>query len=196
KCHERGWVYRGHDVMPWCPRCGTGLSQHEIETEGYQEVTHTSPYVRFPLLDHPNESLLVWTTTPWTLTSNVAAAVHPDLTYARARKGDETVILAEGLVHKVLGADWNVVQHLRGEELIGWRYSGPFDDLPAQQGVAHRVIPWTDVSQEEGTGIVHIAPGCGEEDFLLGKEFDLPAIAPLDEGGIYVDDFGWLTGRS
>ncbi|MDQ3809666.1 MAG: class I tRNA ligase family protein, partial [Chloroflexota bacterium] len=194
-CHQRGWLYRGHDVMPWCPRCGTGLSQHEIETEGYQEVTHPSLFVRFPLLDHPGESLLVWTTTPWTLTSNVAAAVHPEVTYARARKGDQTLILAESLVRRLLGPEWQVVQHLRGQELIGLLYAGPFDDLPAQHGVEHRVIPWTEVSQEEGTGIVHIAPGCGEEDFQLGREFGLPAIAPLEDNGYYVDGFAWLSGR-
>ena len=111
--------------MPWCPRCGTGISHMEIETEGYAEVTHTSLYVRLPLIDRPNESLLVWTTTPWTLTANVAAAVHPDLTYARARKGDETLILAEPLVKKVLGDGWEVVQHLRGAEMLDWRYTRP-----------------------------------------------------------------------
>ncbi|MBV9172953.1 MAG: isoleucine--tRNA ligase [Chloroflexi bacterium] len=195
-CQERGWLYRGHDVMPWCPRCGTGISNMEIETEGYAEVTHLSLYVKLPLLDRPGESLLVWTTTPWTLSANVAAAVHPELTYARAKKGDQTVILAEPLVNGVLGPGWDVVQHLRGEELVGWRYAGPFDELPAQKGVEHRVIPWDEVSQDEGMGIVHIAPGCGEEDFQLGKEFGLPAIAPLDESGIYVDGFGWLTGKS
>jgi len=195
-CHERGWLYRGHDVMPWCPRCGTGLSHMEIETEGYTEVTHTSPFVRFPLLDHPGESLLIWTTTPWTLAANVAAAVHPDLVYARARKGDEVLILAEPLVKTVLGEGWEDVQHLRGSELVGWRYTGPFDELPAAQGIEHRVLPWTEVSPEEGTGIVHIAPGCGEDDFLLGKEFGLPTLAPLDENGVYLAGFDWLTGRS
>jgi len=194
-CHERGWLYRGHDVMPWCPRCGTGLSHMEIETEGYTEVTHVSPYVRFPLVDRPHESLLIWTTTPWTLPSNVAAAVHPDLMYARARKGDEVLILAEPLVKDVLGDGSEIVQLFRGSELVGWRYTGPFDELPAVQGVEHRVIPWTEVSPEEGTGIVHIAPGCGEEDFLLGKEFRLAPIAPLDENGVFVDGFAWLTGR-
>jgi isoleucyl-tRNA synthetase len=168
----------------------------EIETEGYAEVTHTSLYVRFPLLDRPNESLLIWTTTPWTLTSNMAAAVHPDLTYARAKKGDEVVILAEPLVKAVLGEGWEVIQHLRGAEMLEWRYRGPFDELPAVRGIEHRVIPWTEVSQEEGTGIVHIAPGCGEEDYRLGQEFKLPAIAPLDESGIYIDGFDWLTGKS
>ena len=86
-CHERGWLYEGTDVMPWCPRCATGLSEHEIVTEGYKEVVHSSVFVRFPLEGREGESLLVWTTTPWTLTSNVAAAVHPELTYARVRAG-------------------------------------------------------------------------------------------------------------
>jgi isoleucyl-tRNA synthetase len=96
-CHERGWVYRGHDVMPWCPRCSVGISQMEIDTEGYQDTTHTSLYVKFPLVDE-NAALLVWTTTPWTLTSNVAAAVHPELTYAYAVMDGETVVLADPLV--------------------------------------------------------------------------------------------------
>ncbi|HEY3061891.1 MAG TPA: isoleucine--tRNA ligase [Chloroflexota bacterium] len=194
-CHDRGWIYRGHDVMPWCPRCSVGISQMEIDTEGYQDTIHTSVYVKFPLLDAKNESLLVWTTTPWTLTSNVAAAVHPELTYARVTKEGETLILAEPLAHK-LGDGWQVLQHVRGAELLDRPYRGPFDELPAQQGVAHRVIPWDDVSQDEGTGIVHIAPGCGEEDFQLGKEFKLAVIAPLDELGVYVEGFDWLTGQS
>ncbi len=193
-CHERGWVYRGHDVMPWCPRCSVGISQMEIDTEGYQDTTHTSVFVKFPLLDAQRESLLVWTTTPWTLTSNVAAAVHPELTYAFAQKDGETVILAEPQL-KVLGPGWEVSQLRRGHELIGRRYQGPFDELPAQRGVEHKVIPWDEVSQEEGTGIVHIAPGCGEEDFLLGKEFGLAVIAPLDDLGVYVDGFDWLSGQ-
>ncbi len=193
-CHERGWVYRGHDVMPWCPRCSVGISQMEIDTEGYQDTTHTSVYVKLPLVDGDHESLLVWTTTPWTLTSNVAAAVHPELTYAFARKEGETVILAEPKV-SVLGPGWEVVQLRRGHELLGRRYRGPFDELPAQRAVEHKVIPWDEVSQEEGTGIVHIAPGCGEEDFLLGKEFGLAVVAPLDDLGVYVDGFDWLTGQ-
>jgi isoleucyl-tRNA synthetase len=194
-CHERGWVYRGHDVMTWCPRCGTGISHMEIETEGYRDVTHTSLYVRLPLVERPNESLLVWTTTPWTLTSNVAAAVHPDLTYARAVKEGQSVWLAEPLVKRVLGDSWQVEQHLRGADLLNWPYRGPFDELPATQGVEHRVIPWTEVSQEEGTGIVHIAPGCGEEDFLLGQEYKLKVIAPIDDSGRYVEGFDWLVGK-
>jgi isoleucyl-tRNA synthetase len=97
KCWENGWLYRGADVMPWCPRCATGISQHEIVTDGYAELTHRSVTLRFPLNGRPGEALLVWTTTPWTLTSNVAAAVGPDLTYARVtRQGEEVFYLSKG----------------------------------------------------------------------------------------------------
>ena len=192
KCHERGWLYKGHDAMPWCPRCGTGLSEHEIVTEGYREVTHPSVFVRFPLLERPGESLLVWTTTPWTLTANVAAAVHPGLTYVRVRQGEDIFYLAKAALGAVQG-DHEVLGDVAGKDLLGLTYRGPFDELPAQQGVDHRVIPWDEVSETEGTGIVHIAPGCGKEDFQLGKEFDLAVIAPIDEFGIYLEGFGWLT---
>jgi isoleucyl-tRNA synthetase len=196
-CNERGWVYKGTDVMPWCWRCGTGLSQHEIVTEGYQEVTHPSVTLRFPLKDRHGESLLIWTTTPWTLTSNVAAAVGPDLTYVRVKQGDEYFYLSRGTLHMLKGK-YEVVEELTGTDLEGWPYDGPFDELPAQiekgSPQAHRVILWDEVGEEEGTGIVHIAPGCGAEDFALGKEYDLPVIAPLNESGHFVDDFDWLTG--
>jgi isoleucyl-tRNA synthetase len=198
-CYERGWLYKGHDVMPWCARCGTGLSQHEIVTEGYQELTHPSITLRFPLRDRPGEHLLVWTTTPWTLTSNVAAAVGPELDYVRARQGDEVFYLSRGTLHMLQGP-YTVEGELKGHAMEGWRYEGPFDELPAQitQGApeAHRVILWDEVGEEEGTGIVHIAPGCGAEDFALGKEHGLPVVAPLDEAGVFVDGFAWLTGMS
>ena len=197
RCHERGWVYRGRDVMPWCTRCATGISQHEIVTEGYIERTDPGLTVRFPLRGRPGESLLVWTTTPWTLTSNVAAAVGPDLIYVRVRQGDEVLYLSRGCLHMLVGA-FQVLGELRGADMEGWTYDGPFDDLPAQQSsgsaAGHRVVLWKDIGEEEGTGIVHIAPGCGAEDFALSKETGLAVIAPLDEYGVYVDGFGWLTG--
>ncbi|HEY8599880.1 MAG TPA: isoleucine--tRNA ligase [Thermomicrobiales bacterium] len=197
ECHERGWIYKGHDVMPWCPRCGTGLSEHEIVTEGYLDRTHTSVYVRFPLTSpgHEGEALLAWTTTPWTLTSNVAAAVHPDLTYLKVRQGDGVYYLAQGAAATALRGPYETLAEVRGKDLLDLTYSGPFDELPAEEGVIHRVIAWTDVSAEEGTGIVHIAPGCGKEDFGLSKEYGLPVIAPLDESGYYVKGFDWLTGK-
>jgi isoleucyl-tRNA synthetase len=194
KCHDNGWIYKGHDVMPWCYRCGTSLSEHEIATEGYQELTHPSLILRFPLLDREKESLLVWTTTPWTLTSNVAAAVNPEVEYAQVEQSGETFYLAKATLHQLQG-DYRVVRELLGKELVGLCYHGPFDELQPQQGVVHTVIPWEEVGEEEGTGIVHIAPGCGKEDFELSKEYDLPAIAPLDEFGLFMQGFDWLTGR-
>ena len=196
RCHERGWIYEGRDVMPWCPRCGTGLSQHEIVTEGYQEVEHPGLYVRFPLRDRSGESLLVWTTTPWTLTSNTAAAVHPERKYVKVRHGGETLYVAKALVSALRG-EREVLEELEGKELVGLRYDGPFDELPAQQGVEHRVVAWEEVSENEGTGIVHIAPGAGAEDFALSRKLGgLGVIAPLDEFGDFVEGFDWLTGRN
>ena len=197
RCWERGWLYKGRDVMPWCPRCATGISQHEIVTDGYRDMTHSAVTLRFPLRGRPGESLLVWTTTPWTLTSNVAVAVGPELAYVKVRQGDEVHYLSKGTV-SMLDGKYEVLEEMKGEALEGWTYDGPFDDLEAQQAAggpkAHRVILWDEVGEAEGTGIVHIAPGCGAEDFELGKEHDLPAIAPLDEEGIFVEHFGSFTG--
>ncbi|OGO30744.1 MAG: hypothetical protein A2136_08190 [Chloroflexi bacterium RBG_16_54_11] len=213
KCWQKGWLYKGDDVMPWCPRCATGISQHEIATEGYQELTHRSVVLRFPLLSRGKESLLVWTTTPWTLTSNVAAAVGADLTYVKVKQGDEVLYLSEETISMLRGP-FEVLAVLKGTQMEGWAYAGPFDDLePAQRPggytylaqlirdlkenaiQAHRVILWEEVGEQEGTGIVHIAPGCGAEDFQLGKEYHMPLIAPLNEEGEFLEGFGWLSGK-
>lgn len=194
ECWRRGLLYKGHDVMPWCPRCSTGISEHEIVTEGYQEVTHLSLWVRLPVTGRPGEYLLVWTTTPWTLTSNVAIAVHPDLTYVKVQQGRDVYYLVRDRLDALRGA-YRILEEVPGSALVGWTYEGPFDDLPAQHGVVHRVVPWKEVSPEEGTGLVHIAPGCGAEDFALGKEHGLPVLAPLDEFGVFLEPFGWLAGR-
>ncbi len=202
RCQEKGLLYKGHDVMTWCPRCATGISNMETLTEDYRELTHLSLYVRFPLVDRPNEYLLAWTTTPWTLAANVAAAVHPDLSYIKVEQDGEFYYLAEKLlpVLKQLKGrdkgDYHVVETLKGHDLVGLKYRGPFDELPAAQGVEHTVVPWKDVSAEDGTGIVHIAPGCGREDFGLGKEHNLAVIAPVDDFGIYTEGYDWLTGQS
>ena len=204
ECHRRGWIYKGHDSMPWCPRCGTGLSQMEMN-EGYSEREDPGLTVRFPLLERPGESLLVWTTTPWTLAANVAAAVGPDLHYVKVRQGDELFWLSRGTLTAVLRGPFDVVEEALGTDLVGWRYGGPFDELPAvgaafaaddgRAAYTHRVVPWDEVGEEEGTGIVHIAPGCGAEDFQFGAAIGLPVIGPIDEDGRYLDGFGWLTGR-
>ncbi|CAA9573967.1 MAG: Isoleucyl-tRNA synthetase [uncultured Thermomicrobiales bacterium] len=193
-CHERGWIYKGHDVMPWCPRCGTGLSEHEIVTEGYQERTHLSVYARFPLLDEADADLLIWTTTPWTLPANVAAAVHPELTYLRVEQGGRAVYVAKEAAKTAIRGDHVVTAEVSGAELVGRPYRGPYDELPAADGIAHRVIAWDEVDAAEGTGVVHIAPGCGKEDFALSKANDLAVVAPIDEFGIYGAGFGPLSG--
>lgn len=199
RCWENGWLYKGTDVMPWCARCGTGISQHEIVTDGYQELTHASVYLRFPIRGRDKEALLVWTTTPWTLASNVAAAVHPDLTYAKVKQDDWTYYLAKNTVASAIQGSHEVLEEVSGQSLIGLSYEGPYDDLPAVQkkGIpgAHVVIQWDEVSEEEGTGIVHIAPGAGAEDYVLGKELGLPVLASLTEEGFFVDGFDWLAGQ-
>ncbi len=207
ECHRRGWLYKGHDTMPWCARCGTGLSQTEMN-EGYQDREDPGLTVRFPLLDRPGEALLVWTTTPWTLTSNVAAAVGASIRYVRVRQDGETFWLGKGTLKTALAGPFEVLEEVDGATLVGWRYAGPFDDLPAVRDAfaagaddgsgapyEHRVVAWNEVGEDEGTGIVHVAPGCGAEDFQLGKSLGLPVVAPLDESGIFIDGFGSLSGR-
>ncbi|MBI5031982.1 MAG: isoleucine--tRNA ligase [Chloroflexi bacterium] len=216
KCADNGWLYKGTDVMPWCARCGTGVSEHEISTEDYPDLTHPSITARFPLRGRTNEYLLVWTTTPWTLTSNVAVAVGPELTYLKIRQNGSIYYLTKGTTKMLTGAH-EILGELKGTEMEGWTYDGPFDELPAQQTVggyapaelrnhignaptnsaqAHRVILWKDVGDAEGTGLVHIAPGCGAEDFHLGKEFNLPVVAPIDENGVFIENFGEFSGMS
>jgi isoleucyl-tRNA synthetase len=207
ECHRRGWIYKGHDTMPWCARCGTGLSQTEVN-EGYQDRDDPGLTVRFPLLDRPGESLLVWTTTPWTLTSNVAAAVGAEMRYVRVRQEDQVFWLGKGTLKSTLSGPMEILEERPGSDLVGWRYAGPFDDLPAVEAAfaggtrdepgtpyVHRVVAWNEVGEEEGTGIVHIAPGCGAEDYALGKALGLPVLAPLDEAGIFLEGFGSLAGR-
>jgi isoleucyl-tRNA synthetase len=186
---ERGWLYLGHRSTEWCPRCGTSLSQHELTQAGvYQERADPSLFVRFPLLDREHEFLVVWTTTPWTLPANVAAAVDPDAQYGRRENGEWVAVARY--------PDETFEEVLRGEQLVGWRYRGPFDHLPAAAGVEHRVVAWDEVSLEEGTGIVHIAPGAGQEDFELGQREGLPILSPVDEAGRFYDSYGWLHGTS
>ncbi len=187
--HGRGWLYMGHRSTEWCPRCGTSLSQHELSQSGvYQDRADPSLYVRLPLVDRDGEFVVVWTTTPWTLPANVAAAVHPDEDYGRRENGEWVAV--ELFPHDTF------VERLIGSELVGWRYRGPFDDLQAASAVEHRVIPWEDVTMDQGTGIVHIAPGCGGEDFELSKLHQLAVLTPVDESGRFYDDYGWLHGLS
>lgn len=191
-CHNRGWLVRAARPMPWCPRCGTSLSQHEL-LEAYAEVTHQAVTVKLPLTDRPGHSLLVWTTTPWTLPANVALAVHPDLTYACVTLGEETLVLAQGCQGVLAGHP--VACRVQGRDLVGLRYRMPFRALPAQEGVEHRVVAWDAVADDEGTGVVHIAPGCGLEDFEVARAQGLPVVPATGEDGRYLEGFGEFSGR-
>ena len=181
--HRRGWLYQGHRSTVWCPRCGTSISQHEVFSGEYRELEHPSLLVRLPLKHRDGEALVVWTTTPWTLPANVAAAVKPEAEYILREDGT--------WVARATDPEATVVRVARGHELVGLEYEGPFDHLPAQDGVVHRVIPWDDVSLVEGTGIVHIAPGAGAEDFELSRIHGLSVLAPLDEAGRMLPGFGF-----
>ncbi len=189
---DRGWLYRGHRATEWCPRCGTSISAHEL-AGSYSDREDPSLHVRLPLLnrdgeDHDGEALVIWTTTPWTLPANVAAAVRPDAQYGRLENGDWVAVERGG------GRTFDKV--VDGAEMVGWRYRGPFDTLTPGAEIEHKVIPWDEVSLNEGTGIVHIAPGCGAEDFELGKLHGLEILTPVDESGRFYPEFGWLAGLS
>jgi len=193
ECHRRGWLYAGHRVMPWCVRCGTSISQHEM-LESYADVTHRSVVVALPILGQERTALLAWTTTPWTLPANVAVAVHPDASYERVA-ADEGSYYVSAAARPGLPGLTDVRQHVKGAALVGLRYATPFGELAAQRAVEHRVVGWDEVVAGEGTGIVHIAPGCGQDDFELGQRHGLPVVAAIDEEGRYGAGFGELQGR-
>ncbi len=202
KCHQRGFIYKGLDAMPWCPRCETGISEQE-RREGYKNIDDIAVYVQLPILGRENEYLMVWTTTPWTLAANVACAVHPKMTYAKVRQKGKVYYLSHSLVDVMREkGKYSIESTLSGQDMVGWQYQGPFDELEivknifAEKNYVHRVIPWEEVSESEGVGIVHIAPGCGKEDFDLGKELGLPILMPLDEAGNYLEGYGFLTGKN
>lgn len=202
--HEKGWLYKGRDSVPWCPRCGTAISQHEILTEEYKEITHTSVYFRLPVKGKDNTYLLVWTTTPWTIPANVAVAVDPSLQYVEVKMDDRVYIVAKetaGRLARDIGKV-RVIREYKGVDLVGWKYQGSFDELPAVKealaGYNHRVVASDPVIlpifADEGTGLVHIAPGAGGEDHALGKKEDLPIIGPIDESAVFIEGFGALEG--
>src|SRR3954471_13411286 len=170
KLWDDGRLYEGHKVVPYCPRCGTALSSHEVAL-GYQDVEDPSIYVRFPLLaedgSEAGESLLVWTTTPWTLPGNVAVAVSPEVSYVKARCGDEVLILAEPLLERVLGEDVEVLERLPGSALVGRQYKGPVFELEEEPATASRALGAAFSPPEDGTGLVHTAPAFGEDDYAV-----------------------------
>ncbi|MEK7550919.1 MAG: isoleucine--tRNA ligase [Patescibacteria group bacterium] len=205
KCHELGWVYKGADSVPWCPRCETAISQHEILTENYKEVSHQSVYLAFPLIGQADEYLLVWTTTPWTIPANIAVAVDENLEYSQVEVGGVKYWLASETKDRVLkGEDYKVLKTTKGSKLVGLKYRGAFDDLPAVKKVAnekfHNVVATDNlimpITTTEGTGLIHTAVSAGTEDFKLGKKLDLPMIPVINDDASYMEGFDFLSGQN
>jgi isoleucyl-tRNA synthetase len=191
---NKGLLYEGYKVVPYCPRCGTALSSHEVAL-GYEDVEDPSVYVRFPVKGEEGASFLAWTTTPWTLCSNAALAVHPDVTYVRARVGDEVLILAEARVGPVLGEEAEIVERMKGSALAGTAYDPPFHYITDFGPRGHTVLEADFVSTEDGTGIVHTSIAFGEDDFRLGEHYGIPVINPVKEDGTFDDRITDFAGR-
>lgn len=219
--YEKGWLYKGRDSVPWCPRCGTAISQHEILTEEYKEIEHKALFVKYPVVGE-EFNLLIWTTTPWTLPGNVAVAVNPELGYEIWEwkgerfliEGEESWARLENILRERYGnlqdfKGWDKRRHLKGSELLTLTYKGPFDNLErvrlAKESAPEkfhavvngkRTLGESIVTKEEGTGLVHIAPGAGEEDFDISQKNGLPVIELIDEEANYLDGFGEFSGKN
>jgi isoleucyl-tRNA synthetase len=200
---REGLLVRDYRISPYCPRCETALSDHEMgQPDVYRTVTDPAVTVRFPLLTVPagtspllaGADLLVWTTTPWTLVSNTAVAVHPDETYVVARRagGQDTVVVAEQLMPRVLGDGWHIAARVRGADLVGATYRPPFTlvDIPG----AHRVLPGTFVTTEDGTGLVHMSPAFGADDMEASRAHGLPVVNPVRPDGRFEESVPLVGG--
>jgi isoleucyl-tRNA synthetase len=192
----KGLLVQDHRVAPWCPRCGTGLSDHEL-AQGYETVVDPSVFVRFPLSSGPlagEAALLVWTTTPWTLVSNTAVAAHPDVTYVVATDGAERLVVAEPLLERALGEGWRATgQTFTGREMERWGYRRPFD-LVEIEG-AHFVLNAEYVTTEDGTGLVHQSPAFGEDDLITCRAYGLPVVNPVRPDGTFEEGVGLVGGQ-
>jgi isoleucyl-tRNA synthetase len=187
---RKGLLYQDYKVVPYCPRCGTSLSSHEV-AQGYERIKEPAIFVKFKILDlkFQNTYFLIWTTTPWTLPGNVAVAVNPQFIYAKIKIGNEYLILAKERI-KSSGLEGELIQEFKGKDLIGIKYQPPFDLFTSKHKSEkiYEVIATDFVSLEEGTGLVHIAPAFGEDDMIVGKENDLPMILNVDEEGKFREE--------
>ena len=194
KCYEKGWLIEKFRPMPWCSHCGTSLSEHEL-ADSYQDMEHVAVFFKLPIFER-DWDMLVWTTTPWTLSSNVAIAVNPELVYCvcNIKSSNRKLVVGKNAI-KVLKDDLiSVETEVLGSELVGLTYQTCFEELE-EQNFVHKIVPWEDVDAEEGSGAVHIAPGCGAEDFELGQRLSLPNVCPVDESGIFYPNFGFFAGK-
>lgn len=205
-CNEKGWIYKGEDAVAWCPRCETAISQHEMLTEDYKELTHDSIFLAFPVTGQEEEYLLVWTTTPWTVPANVAVAVDSDLDYSLVETEKRKYWIAKEAKDRIFGdVKIKELKTAKGSKLVGLRYKGAFDNLEKVKETArndkfHTVVATDDlilpINTSEGTGMVHIATSSGAEDFTLGKKLGLPVIKVIEDDASYMSDLGFLSGQN
>lgn len=191
---NRGLLYQGHKILPYCPRCGTGLSSHEV-AQGYQDVKDPSIFVRAELVDEPDTYFLVWTTTPWTLISNVALAVSPHADYVKVRHGEEKLILAEALVPKVLGEGVEIIDRFKGATLEHKKYKPLFDYYAGKYDKIWFVTLADFVTLEDGTGIVHMAPAFGADDYSVGQKYGLPVLQGVNPDGKFPPEVSNYAGK-
>ncbi len=190
KCQEKGLLYKDKSATTWCPRCETGLSQHE-QADGYKMIKDTAVYVLFKITGRKNEYVLAWTTTPWTLAANVLLAVNPELEYVKTNYDGKTVYLGADAAKRMNMKD---VESVDVKEILGLEYDSLFE-IDAQKNISHSIVSWNLVDSSTGSGVVHIAPGCGQEDFELGLELKADTLAPLDSTGRFLEGYGDLTGK-
>lgn len=195
KCHEKGMIEQSFRPMPWCPRCGTSLSEHEM-AGSYKQMVHKAVFFKLPLVG-TDSKIVVWTTTPWTLSSNVALAVNPEIDYfkVKVKSDDKYLIMGKNALNMIGDDKIEIVENFKGDKLVGLEYETCFPEFEKQKEIEHKIVAWEDVSSEDGTGVVHIAPGCGAEDYELGKRENLPVVIPIDDEGVIVEGFGFMTGH-
>ena len=202
EAHKRGFLYLGKKSMTWCPRCATALAKHELE---YENRSDNSIFVKLPVKDTNNQFLIIWTTTPWTIPFNLAVMAHPDFDYVKAQVDSEVWILAEALAPGVIGAvagkQYKVLEKIKGEKLAGIKYEHPFlkeikfqEEISKQKNAHEVILSEKYVTTDAGSGLVHCAPGCGPEDFEVGKEHGLPPFNEVDEHGCFSQQMGPLAG--
>lgn len=195
KIWDMGLLYKGHKVVPYCPRCGTSLSSHEV-AQGYKDVIDKTIYVKFKSVDEPDTYYMAWTTTPWTLPSNVALTVGKDFDYAKVKYNDEYIIMAKNLVPSVFGSlEYTIISTMKGSDLEHKKYEPLFDFADEEAKQKGFYICLGDfVTLTDGTGIVHTAPAFGEDDSLIGKKYNLPFVQMVDETGHMKQEAGFVKG--
>ncbi len=191
-CNDKGLICKKNRPMVWCPRCGTSISEHEL-SGSYSDVTHTAIFFKVPVKNQ-DFKMVGWTTTPWTLCANVALAVNPKLTYVKVEYNGEKLVLGKDSLKVLKGEDVKILDEFLGEKLVGLEYETMFPELEIQNFV-HKIYPWEDVEAGEGSCVVHIAPGCGAEDFDLGLKYDMPQICPINDQGVMLDSCGFIAGK-